>query len=140
MARAKGKPTLSIEQKTRIVLSVLAGEMSMSEAARRHGVAQPRCSCGSGRRAPSWLIRSLRRPRGDKTPSGDASLPAQLVGITNGRSAGRLWHVWWAASHASTVYPTSTSATSPYDHANQECALLGTGQYFPFDVSRITAV
>lgn len=39
MSRAKGKPTLSIEQKTRIVLSVLAGEMSMAEAARRHGVA-----------------------------------------------------------------------------------------------------
>lgn len=38
MGRAKGKPTLSIEQKVRIVLSVLAGEMSMAEAARRHGV------------------------------------------------------------------------------------------------------
>ena len=38
MSRAKGKPTLPIEQKVRVVLSVLAGEMSMAEAARRHGV------------------------------------------------------------------------------------------------------
>ena len=40
MGRAKGKPTLSVEHKTRIVLSVLAGEMSMAEAARRHGVSK----------------------------------------------------------------------------------------------------
>jgi transposase len=44
VARAKGKPTLSIEQKVRVVLSVLAGEMSMAEAARRHGVSQPTVS------------------------------------------------------------------------------------------------
>jgi len=38
VSRAKGKPTLPIEQKVRVVLSVLAGEMSMAEAGRRHGV------------------------------------------------------------------------------------------------------
>ena len=38
MSRAKGKPTLPIEDKVRVVLSVLAGEMSVAEAARRHGV------------------------------------------------------------------------------------------------------
>jgi transposase len=38
VSRAKGKPTLPIEQKVRVVLSVLAGEISMAEAARRHGV------------------------------------------------------------------------------------------------------
>ncbi len=38
VSRAKGKPTLSIEQKVRVVLSVLAGEITMAEAARRHGV------------------------------------------------------------------------------------------------------
>jgi transposase len=41
VSRGKGKPTLSIEQKVRIVLSVLAGEVTMAEAARRHGVSQP---------------------------------------------------------------------------------------------------
>lgn len=39
MRQAKGKPTLPVEQKLKVVLSVLAGEMSMSEAARRNGVA-----------------------------------------------------------------------------------------------------
>jgi transposase len=38
VGRAKGKPTLPIEVKVRIVLSVLAGELTMAEAARRHGV------------------------------------------------------------------------------------------------------
>jgi transposase len=38
VGRGKGRPTLPIEQKVRIVLSVLAGEVTMAEAARRHGV------------------------------------------------------------------------------------------------------
>jgi len=38
VSRAKGKPTLPIEQKVRVVLSVLAGEVTMAEAGRRHGV------------------------------------------------------------------------------------------------------
>jgi transposase len=38
MSRAKGRPQLPIEQKVRIVLSVLAGEITPAEAARRHGV------------------------------------------------------------------------------------------------------
>jgi transposase len=38
VSRAKGKPSVSVEQRLRIVLSVPAGEISMAEAARRHGV------------------------------------------------------------------------------------------------------
>lgn len=37
MGRAKG-PRVPVEQRVRIVLSVLAGEVTMAEAARRHGV------------------------------------------------------------------------------------------------------
>lgn len=38
MSRSKGRPALTIEQKLQVVLSVLAGEVTMSEAARRNGV------------------------------------------------------------------------------------------------------
>lgn len=38
MGRAKGQPQLPIEDKVRVVLAVLAGELTMAEAARRHGV------------------------------------------------------------------------------------------------------
>lgn len=38
MSRSKGRPTLTIEQKLQVVLSVLAGEITMSEAARRNAV------------------------------------------------------------------------------------------------------
>jgi transposase len=37
----KPSTRLSAEQKIQVVMAVLAGEVSMSEAARRHGVAQP---------------------------------------------------------------------------------------------------
>jgi transposase len=37
VSRSKGPPSLSIEDKVRIVLAVLAGELTPSEAARRHG-------------------------------------------------------------------------------------------------------
>jgi transposase len=39
VSRSKGRPTLTIEQKLQVVLSVLGGEITMSEAARRNGVA-----------------------------------------------------------------------------------------------------
>jgi transposase len=38
MSRSKGQPQLPIEQRVQVVLSVLAGEITVSEAARRHGV------------------------------------------------------------------------------------------------------
>jgi transposase-like protein len=37
MSRSKGQPRLPIEVKVRIVLAVLAGEVTLAEAARRHG-------------------------------------------------------------------------------------------------------
>jgi transposase len=40
MGRAKGQPQLPIEDKVRVVLAVLAGELTLAEAARRHGVSQ----------------------------------------------------------------------------------------------------
>ena len=39
MGRTRAKP-IPLEQRTRIVLSVLAGEMTMAEAARRNGVSR----------------------------------------------------------------------------------------------------
>jgi transposase len=41
VSRARGKPTLPLEQKVKVVLALLAGELSASEAARRHGVSPP---------------------------------------------------------------------------------------------------
>lgn len=38
MSRSKGQPQLPIEDKVRVVLAVLAGELTVAEAARRHGV------------------------------------------------------------------------------------------------------
>jgi transposase len=38
MSRSKGQPQLPIEQKVRVVLAVLAGELTVAEAARRHAV------------------------------------------------------------------------------------------------------
>jgi transposase-like protein len=35
--RGPGAARLSVEEKTRVVLAVLAGEMTLAEAARRHG-------------------------------------------------------------------------------------------------------
>lgn len=40
MSRSKGQPRLPIEDKVRIVLAVLAGEVTVAEAARRHGVSE----------------------------------------------------------------------------------------------------
>jgi transposase len=40
MSRSKGQPQLPVEDKVRVVLAVLAGELTMAEAARRHGVTQ----------------------------------------------------------------------------------------------------
>ena len=40
MSRSK-EPQLPVEVRVRVVLSVLSGELSMSEAARRHGVSGP---------------------------------------------------------------------------------------------------
>jgi transposase len=41
MGRAKGQPQLPIEDKVRVVLAVLAGELTVAEAARRYGVSGP---------------------------------------------------------------------------------------------------
>lgn len=38
MSRSSGQPRLPIEDKVRFVLSVLAGELTVAEAGRRHGV------------------------------------------------------------------------------------------------------
>lgn len=38
MSRTKGQPQLPIEDKVRVVLAVLSGELTSAEAARRHGV------------------------------------------------------------------------------------------------------
>ncbi len=41
MSRSKGQPRVPIEEKVRVVLAVLAGELSISEAARRYGTSPP---------------------------------------------------------------------------------------------------
>jgi transposase len=46
MSRSKAQPQLPIEDKVRIVLAVLAGEVTLAEAARRHGV--------SGQSVANW--------------------------------------------------------------------------------------
>ncbi len=39
MSRQKGSPRVTVDTQIQVVLSVLAGELTMADAARRHGVA-----------------------------------------------------------------------------------------------------
>jgi transposase len=64
MSRSKAQPQLPIEDKVRIVLAVLAGEVTLAEAALRHGV--------SGQSVANWRDRFVE--------SGKAGLDNQLPG------------------------------------------------------------
>jgi transposase len=79
MSRSKGQPLLPIEDKVRIVLAVLAGEVSLAEAARRHGV--------SAQAVANWRDRFVE--------SGRAGLEHQLpCGAGQARSRTE----WWRAN------------------------------------------
>jgi transposase len=64
MSRSKDQPQLPLEQKVQVVLAVLAGELTVAEAARRHGV--------SGAAVAKWRDKFIE--------SGKAGLANRLPG------------------------------------------------------------
>ena len=74
-------PKHSVDFKTRVVLGVLRGEMSMAEAARRHGVSET--SIGKWRDAFIRAGREGLEPKSSGAGSGaDAALTAQVDELT----------------------------------------------------------
>ncbi len=77
-----GRPSKhSVDFKMRVVLGVLRGELSMAEAARRHGVSET--SIGKWKEAFIRAGREGLEPRGDGRPRGEeARLAAQVDELT----------------------------------------------------------
>jgi len=85
------QPKWSNEDKTRIVLSVLRGEVTIAEAGRQHAVSQTSIASGGIR---SWMaVRRRWRP---------AAPARQRVGSSSGSS--------WTSSRSPLVRPTRSCA------------------------------
>jgi hypothetical protein len=96
MSRSKGQPQLPVDDKVRVVLAVLSGELSAAEAGRRHGVSATAVMKWQDRlmepARPAWATGCRVRPTGrdaDRAAAARGDRAAEAgVGRGHGAAAG----------------------------------------------------